>query len=196
MRRRRWHDHSHVCAFTLVEVLLALTITGLVGLAVVTMLSAASYGATSRAGMRDLLVVSRTTSARLGVCIRTAVEVVSVDAGGEYIVLWVQDTNEDSTRQYDELQLIERNTVANELRSYATTSDATAFTTAAAFRTTALASFTAQTWATGITDIEFKQIAASGEQGPLVTWRLTAARDDVSDVASGAAAVRNTTPEP
>lgn len=174
-----------------------MTITALVGLTVTTMLRAAAYGSTSRAGMRDLLVLSRTTSARIGLAIRTAVEVVGVDtSAGEYIVLWVADANDDQVKQYNELQLIERHAGTNELRSYTSTSNTTAYSSVSAFRTTALASFTQERWATGITDVEFKLLAAAGESMPLVSWRVTAARDAVSDTAVGAVALRNPTPAP
>jgi hypothetical protein len=181
----------------LTEVLLALTVTALVGLAVVTMLSAASYGSTSRAGMRDVLVLSRTTAARIGLSVRTALDVVGVDAvNGDYIVLWLHDSNEDGIRQYDELELIERDAVTNELRSYTSASDATEFTTLAAFRATALASFTPERWATGITEVDFVLLAPLDVEAPLVSWRLTATRDEVSETAVGAVAVRNIMPAP
>jgi len=186
-----------VRAFTLTELLLALTITTLVGLAVVTMLQAAAYGSTSRAGMRDLLVLSRTTSARIGLSIRTAVQVVGVDAtNGEYVVLWVADDNEDGAKQYNEMQLIERDSGTSELRSYTSTSNTSDYSSVSAFRSTALASFTQERWATGISDVDFELLAATGQSAPLVSWRVTATRDGMSDTAVGAVAMRNTTPTP
>jgi hypothetical protein len=197
MKRVPANPMKRASAFTLTELLLAMAITVVVGAATVAMLNAAAYGSTSRSGMRDLVVLSRTVSARIGLTARTAVEIVGVDAtSGEYVVLWVADANDDATKQYKEMQLIERHSASSELRSYTSTSDNTNYSTLAAFRTAALASFTSATWATGISDVEFKLLAASGSNGPLLSWQVTATRNSVSDTAVGAVAMRNTTPTP
>lgn len=183
-------------AVTLAEVLIAMTIATVVGLATIGMLSATSYGSTSQLGMRKLLVVHRTTAARVNHAIRTSVELVDVDPSGLYLVVWVDDANDDGTKQYGELQLIERDTTANELRSFRDTADTTAYTDLATFRTFALANYTPERWATGITAADFEKVTPVGSEAMLVNFRITATRDEISDTAVGAVAVRNATPTP
>lgn len=191
VRAKRWSRRRRG-AFTLTEVLLALAITTVVGLAVVAMLSAAAYGSNSRSGMRELFVLGRTTVARVGQAIRTAAEVVEVDGtAGAYIVLWTADINADGAKQHGEMQLIERDALTNELRSFTNPADSTTFASAAAFRAVAQATFTSERWATGITAATFTQVAPQGGGTTLVSYRITATRSDISETSVGAVAVRN-----
>lgn len=177
--------------------LIALTVTTLIGLAVVAMLSAAAYGSTSRSGMRELFVLGRTTAARVGQAIRTAAEVVEVDGvAGAYIVLWTADINADGAKQHGEMQLIERDGSTNDLVSYTNPADSTTFASAAAFRAVALATFTPERWATGITDATFTQVAPQDGGTALISYRITATRNGISETSVGAVAVRNAPASP
>ena len=131
---------------TLTELLIAAAITRNDRAGVTAMLVATSYGTTSRAGMRRVMVQNRTTLTRLDDALRASLEVVAV--GSNYIVLWREDPNEDETRQHDELQLIEWTSADSKLCSYRNPADTAAYADAATFRTTALAGYPAQCWAT------------------------------------------------
>ena len=180
-------------AFTLVEVLLALAITALVGLSVAAMLTATAYGTTSRQEMRGLLVKTQTISARLNAAIRTSKVVLYPNAGqatsNDYLVLWTADENDDSTKQNNEVQLIERNAVNNELNSYVDSTDTADFGNVAAFRTQALASYPSARWASGVTSLSLR--ATTDPAGTmLLSYRFTVAEGQATETAVGAAAPR------
>ena len=174
-------------AFTLVELLMAMTVAALVALSATAMLSATAYGTSSRRSMSALLVKSRTVNTRLAAAIRTSLEVV--DVGANHLVLWVDDTNGDETKQNDEMQLIERDTDAAELNSYRDTSDTAAFADAGTFRAAALASYTAECWATGVSGMTLA-VDASPPDTKLVSFQVTFAAEDMSETTIGAAALR------
>ena len=179
----------HVCrAMTLVELLIAIAICALIGAAAVAMLSATAYGTTSSRSMSAVLVKSHAVNARIAAAVRRSVEVVA--AGDDYIILWLADDNEDEARQYGELQLVEYDTDDETLRSYSNAADATDFATASAFRTTAKASYTAEDWATGLTDISFTTDTAPPGT-TIVNYRITVHDDLVDETSIGAATLRN-----
>lgn len=174
-------------AYTLVEVLMALVITALVGTAVMAMMSATAYGASDRQSLRELLVRMTTVEARLGAAIRGSTE--ATDAGADYLVLWVADSDESETRQNGEMQLIERDTSTNELISYRNPADTSNFTTASSFRSLAKSSYPGQRWATGVTAATFTLQSAAGGT-VLVSYAFTIQRENVSESMIGAAALR------
>ena len=180
-------------AFTLVEVLLALAITALVGLSVAAMLTATAYGTTSRQEMRGLLVKTQTISARLSAAIRTSREVLYPNAGqptsNDYLVLWTADENDDSVKQNNEVRLIERSTVDNELDSYVDSTDTADFSNVAAFRTQALASYPSVRWARGVTTLSF-QATTDPADTMLLSYHFTVAEGQATETAVGAAAPR------
>lgn len=179
--------------FTLVEVLLALVVTTLVGLATVAMLSATAYGTTSRQHARTLLITTRVVDARLGAALRSAQEVVYPNSGQptatDYLVLWVNDENGDDVKQHGEMQLIERDSATNELRSYRNSADATTYADVAGFRAAALASYPGETWAHGVSALDLA--ATTTPAGTvLVSFRLTVSEGGESESAVGAVAPR------
>ncbi len=165
-----------------------MTITALVGVSAAATLSATAYGTSSRRSMSALLVKSRMVNTRLATAIRASLEVEAV--GADYVVLWVDDTNGDDTKQNNEMQLIERDTLENELNSYRDTSDTAPFSSAAAFRANALAAYAAEPWATGVS-----AMTLTADAGPpdtkFISFRLTFTADDMSETTVGAAARRN-----
>lgn len=182
-------------AITLVELLIALTIASLVGLATVGMLTAAAYGSTSQLGMRKLMVVTRTVSMRVNHAISTCLD-FGVQPAGNNMIIWVEDTNDDDVWQYGEILLLEYDSTNKELLMYRDTSDTTDFTTYAAFRLNALANYTSACWASGVTDVDFEKSGLVGSEPNIVSYRITIERDGLSDTVIGAAAVRNTIPTP
>jgi type II secretory pathway pseudopilin PulG len=181
---------------TLAELLIGLTITVLVGTATVAMLSAAAYGTTSRLGMRQLLVQHRALHARIGSAIRNALEVVAVHPSGKYVVVWVEDTNDDGTKQHGELELIEWSSATSEMLRYRDPTDTTDFTSAADYRVPILTAVTPVRWAAGVTAAEFEKTEPAGAETQIVSFRITSTRDGVSESTIGVAAVRNQVPTP
>ncbi len=174
---------------TLTELLIAAAITALVGAAVTAILAATSYGTTSRAGARHVLVQNRTTLLRLDDALRAAREVVAVNPA--YLVLWTADPNEDETRQHGELQLIEWSADAEQICSYRNPADASAYANVATFRAAALAGYPSECWASGVTDAAFALVSPVGEESPLVSYRITAAHEGTADTAVGATHIPN-----
>lgn len=175
--------------FTLVEALLALVVTSLIGGATVAMLSATAYGTTSRENMRSLLVKSRAVDTRLGAAVRSAVEIIPPGVATDHIVLWVADDNNDNAKQRNEMQLIVFDSGANELRTYRDTSDTQSFVAEATFKATAEASYTPQTWATGVSDLTFALTTAPAGS-TLVSYRLTVGAGNDEHIAVGAHTTR------
>ena len=101
---------------TLVELLIAVTITALVGAGVATMLVATTRGTSSRTDLRGLVVKHKTLSARLGSSIRSAKMVLA--AGSDFVVLWAHDDRANDLPNRSELQRIEWDNTNNEVRSY------------------------------------------------------------------------------
>ncbi len=143
--------------------------------------------------MRKLLVKSKVLSTRLSSSIRNSKEPVQPSTAQpdstDILIIWVADTNNDQAKQNNEMQLIERDTATNELRSYLNESDLSNFVDAGTFRTTALASYTPQVWGTGITDLSFKLSGSSG--ATVLTSRLTATQGDLTETTVIAASPRN-----
>ena len=101
---------------TLVEMLLALAITGMIGVAIASMLSAVAYGTSESRDIRSLVVKNKTLGARVSASIRQAAQVLDLDDG--YVVLWINDTNGSGVPDLQELQRIELDDDADQLASY------------------------------------------------------------------------------
>jgi hypothetical protein len=101
---------------TLVELLLALTITSLIGAAIATMLFATSYGTSNQKEMRDVIVSNEVAATRLNAALRVSMRVLA--KGDNYLVLWMADTRTNDEPDLSELRRIERNPATDELTSY------------------------------------------------------------------------------
>src|SRR5690606_33233775 len=89
----------------LIELLLALAVTGMVAAAMSSMLWAVSYGTSSSKGLRALAVKTKTLQSRVGGAIRGAA--VVLDAGEDFLVLWVDDGDGDGQPSLHEIQRID-----------------------------------------------------------------------------------------
>ena len=100
------------------------------------------------------------------------------------------DENADEVKQKNEMQLIERNAAGSELRSYRNPADTGAFTTANAFRSGALATYPATTWARGVTALSFTA-DATPPATRLVSLRITLTNGHLTESSIAAVALRN-----
>ncbi len=191
---------------TFVELVLALGITGLVGLGVAAMMVSSTYGLTSQKGMRNLVVRHKTIGARLDSAMRGAKQVLA--SGDGYLVLWIEDTRADGKPNISELRRIELDGSTDELSGYvgtfpsgwseaAVTAADTAYELTDNFDTvtTALKSgsyFPKEVWGEGVTawTMSFDD---NGDPTTtyLISYRMTLDAGGTTSTAIGAAALRN-----
>ncbi|MEM1211900.1 MAG: type II secretion system protein [Planctomycetota bacterium] len=99
---------------TLVELLLAISGSAVIGAAIVAMLTASAYATDEANDMRALVVRHKTISARLAANIRESKQVLAT--GTDYLVLWVADSDGDEVPSLMEIRRIERDNASSTLR--------------------------------------------------------------------------------
>lgn len=190
---------------TVVELLLALTITAIISLAISSMLFAVSHGTDSSNDMRALLLRQRLVAARLNALIRSSHMVLAT--GSNYVVLWTHDANNSGTPNRAEVRYLELNTVSGELWSYKTVWPVSMtaeqieaadveYDPAANFASimSALkgqASFPGERWATELSGWAVSLNNADPQLATLVSYRFSMRLSGATDFVIGAAALRN-----
>jgi len=189
---------------TLVELLIALTITGMIGVATAMMMVSVSYGTTSKQDMRGINQRVTTITHRLNAAVRGSKMVL--EAGDDYLVLWTADTRVDEGPNLSEIRLIERDPGTHQLRSY--TADFGAMTEAQieandtlyatsddfAAVTDSLKSgsmFPATKWGDHVTEWICDFTAANVQAASLLEYRLTVNVDGSTQTAVQSMALRN-----
>jgi hypothetical protein len=196
-RSKRWRSPRACRGLTLVEMLLAMSGTGLVGVAIATMLVAVAYGTQSDKDMRTLVVKHKTLDARLSAAIRESQMVL--DAGDDFLVLWLYDTDESEAPDLSEIRRIEwahgvltAYQAPDDLSdasdtSYALTDDFDAIT--GAIQGSAI--FPGRIWGVGIVDLSIALNDIDPRAATLVSYRFTLQAGDLTDAAINAVALRN-----
>ncbi len=181
---------------TLVELLMALAITGLIGAAIASMLTAVSYGTSGSRDLRSLVVKNKTLSARITASIRQSAQVL--DAADGYIVLWVKDLNASGEPDLLELKRIELDAVARELTAY--TPDPLAVNAAYLLTddfdtiTNALivsGDLVGELWATGVAQWAVSVDAVDPMDAALVSFQLTLSAGSLTDTSVNAVSLRD-----
>lgn len=180
-------------AFTLVELLLALSIMTMVGVASLAILGATTYGTSDDQTRRELMVKTEVVGRRIDGALHTA-EALLVPSSGQptstdYFIVWVDDANDDAVKDNSEMLLVERDTGDNELIAYRDTTATGTFSDAGTFRTAALASYPASRWATGVSALSFSATFGTG-QLPLLTYSFTLTKGTTSETLTRAASLR------
>jgi len=183
-------------ALTLVEMLMALAITGLIGVAISSMLTAVSYGTSETRDLRSLVVKNKTLTARITAAVRGSGQVL--DAADGYVVLWTHDLNASGVPDLLELQRIELDAGTDELTSY--TPDPTATDVAYVLTddfdtiTTALigsADMEGTLWATGVALWTVSVDTADPLDAALISFQLTLDAGGLTDVSVSAVSLRD-----
>ncbi len=99
-----------------VELIIAMAATGMIGLAIASMLFAVTEGTSSRNDMRNVIVQTKIINSRFGAAIRGAKMVL--DADTDFIVLWTLDEDKDGLPGLLEMQRIEYDAQTRRLVSY------------------------------------------------------------------------------
>ncbi|MCC6679764.1 MAG: hypothetical protein IT445_02575 [Phycisphaeraceae bacterium] len=182
--------------FTIVELLIALTCTALIGAAIASMMTAVGYGTTSSRELRELAVKSKALCARVTAAVRQSSMVL--EAGDDYLVLWRYDTDGDGTPSAAELQRLDYNADADTLTSFepdpSAADDEYALTDDFEIVTNALIAsdeLVASLWASDVTDWELVLDNATAQEARLLGLRQTLSAGDLSDVAIAAVSLRN-----
>ncbi len=108
-------------AFTLVELLLALAISGLVGLTAVLILSSTIKSTDEVNDTRRAVLKRQVATVRLGSLIRGSSKVLSLNSNA--IVLWTGDLTNDGKPSVSELRRLELNRSTKELWEFTAPSD-------------------------------------------------------------------------
>lgn len=181
---------------TLIELLLALAGTAVIGAAIAAMLSAVTYGTSSKRDLRALVARGKTATGRLGAAVRGSVQVL--DQGDGYIVLWTRDLDDSDSPDLLELRRIQLDTAGNRIVSYTApegTADV-AYTLDDDFATLTqdlidAGTMTGELW---IKDASAWQITLDDtdvQSAQMVSYRLTLTTGDLSDTAIGVVHLRN-----
>ncbi|MEZ6192160.1 MAG: hypothetical protein R3C45_12850 [Phycisphaerales bacterium] len=176
---------------------MALAITGLVGAAIASMLTAVSYGTSSDRDIRALVVKNKTLSTRITAAVRQAAQLL--DADDDYIVLWTRDLNDNGAPDLLELQRIERDAATDELTSYTpdpSAVDVTYDTATDDFDavTTALIDsddLVGELWATGVSACTVDVDTPDPLDATLVSFQLTLTAGGLSDTSVNAVSLRD-----
>ena len=181
---------------TLLELLLALAGTAVVGLAVTMMLTGVSYGTQSSKDLRGLVTRQMTLRARIEAEVRESQMVL--DQGVGYVILWGEDADDNGEPNKSEIQVIEWDAGDEVLTRYAAAEDITDVTYELIddFRTITDAykgdaSFPGERWGGDIASFSITLDDADPQQARLLAFRLGLRGGEVSGIAIGAAALRN-----
>jgi len=182
---------------TLVELLLALMITGMIGAAIAAMLAAVSYGTDSAKDIRSLVARNKALNARIAATIRSSTMVL--ESGSDYLVLWTNDSDEDGEPSLLEIRRLDFDSGSNEFSSYVAPDGTTDVyyqvgvtnfgTTTAALMGTA--SFPKELWATQVVSWTKALDDADATQADLVSFQIELMAGDLTDTAIAAVSLRN-----
>lgn len=95
--------------------------TGMVSVAVTSMLVTVSYGTSSKTDLRKLVVRQKVLTSRVTAAIRESKMVL--EAADDLLILWVNDENENDQPDLKEIRRLERSGVTQSIISYKSPSD-------------------------------------------------------------------------
>ncbi len=200
--RPRPPRHGTAAGMTIIELLLAMSATALIALAIASMLFATSSGSDNDRDLRELAVRQKLLINRVTAAIRTSRQVLA--EGDDYLVLWTADTTGEGEPNLSEIRLIELDSGSDELRSYespANPSPDTEYPLASTnfdnFGTGALppvkgtADLPVETWGKSVTGWSITLDDADPQSASRVAFQFTLEDGQLSETAIGQASPRN-----
>lgn len=197
--RRHKLSRAHSKAFTMVEIILALGVTGMIGAAVSAMLFSVSYGTSKEADLRRVTVKEKVIALRMNNAIGSSKMVL--DQGTDFMVLWMGDRRPNGTPDLSEIRRIDRDGVTLELSSYkapSTLSDADNVTYSFHHDfdaiTTALmgsANFPGEIWARNVTAWDQTLDQINPQSARLVCYAASITGNDVMGIATNTMLLRS-----
>lgn len=189
---------------TMIELLMALTITSIIGAAIAAMLFATARGTSDQNDQRDFLMRQKSLDARLSAVLRSSTRVLAGDA--TYMVLWMGDSRKNDLVNLSELRRIEFDSTNQRIVAYKTVfpqgwsqaqidaADAGhALSSNFNTLTTNLKTssyFPAEIWMTGISAASFTYPTATLADVRLVNYQITLTEDTLTQVMIGAGGLR------
>ena len=181
---------------TLIELLLALAGTAVIGAAIAAMLSAVTYGTSSKRDLRALVARGKTATGRLGAAMRSSVQVL--DQGDGYIVLWTRDLDASDSPDLLELRRIQFDATGNQVLSYTAPTGTTdvAYALSDNFATITqnlidAGTMTSELWVKDASAMQITLDNADPQSARLVSYRVTLTTGELSDTAIGVVHLRN-----
>jgi hypothetical protein len=183
---------------TLAELVLALSITAVIGASAATMFAAFSYGTSAQSQSQNLLVANELVSSRLGLVVRGSREVLA--QGSNYLVLWIADKDNNGKVNVSEMCRLERDPNSNTITLYQAppnpASDPSYDPNATDFNATTNAvkgssTFPGTLRASGVTNWTIVLNSAQTQQATFVGWQLTSISSGRSQTTVGGASLRN-----
>lgn len=185
---------------TLVELMLATAGTAMIGAAIVSMLTAISYGTNSTKDMRALVIRHKALAARVTAAVRGSCMVLEADT--DYLVLWAYDADESGTPDLLEIRRISYDAATDTVTSYVAVDGTTdvSYTFDTDFETTTDALISADTmagsvWASGVSQWATSLNDDDEQAATLVSYEFQLTHNDMTDWGIGAVALRNHAPE-
>ena len=181
---------------TLLELLLALAGTAVIGSAVAAMLTGVAYGTATDKDMRSLITRQMALRARIEAEVRESR--MLLDAGSDYLILWSSDADGDGLPSKAEIQVIEYDPVMDRVMRYAPApliSDV-GYALTDDFRTVTDgykgdATFPSERWAEQITSFTITLDDLDPQSAKLVSFTFGMIGGEVPYTGIGAATIRN-----
>lgn len=190
--RRAPHRHG----LTLVELLMALAGTAVIGVAVASMMTATTYGTESSKDMRSLVARIKVVNARVGAAIRGSRLVLA--EGNDFVVLWTRDLDENDAPSLLEIRRIDFDSGTGRLNAYQAPTGTTdvPYNLSDDFEAITdvlmgTASFPAELWARDATAWAIELNHVDPQQSTLISYQLTLQTGDMSDTAINVVHLRN-----
>lgn len=181
---------------SLLELLLGISITVIIGAAIASMLLVASAASAHQQTNRDFSVWQGVVTARIGTLLRSSGMVLARRSG--YLVLWMSDADRDGEPSASEVAVVLRHSGTNELWCYRPPEEMAAEKnfryrlSTTDFATEPLVPvLLGQLWADDVLALEITLDTVDPTQARFVAYRLTANLDGVENTTIGGAALRN-----
>lgn len=196
IQHRRTTRSAAARGLTLLELLLALAGTAVIGSAVAMMMSGVVYGTQTDQDLRELVTRQMALRARVEAEIRESRLVL--DAGGDYLVLWSGDADADDLPSKAEIQVIEYDAANDRVMRYAPADGITdvGYVLTDDFRTLTDAykgdaTFPGERWMDHIDSLAVSLDHLDPQSARLVALRFGMSGGEIPDTAIGAAALRS-----
>lgn len=192
--------HRGCRGLTLVELIMALGIMGLISAAIAGMLSAVAYGTDADSDVRKLVARNKMVTTRINAAVRGSQKILDAGQSADYtwLVLWDRDLDESGEPSLLEIRLLEYNVATRTLSSfsapdgtadvfYALTDDFDAITDA--LRGTAV--FPEETWVNDAVGFEVTLDESDPQAARIVSYRLSLTAGNLTDTTIGTVKLRN-----